>query len=213
MSTIQKAVVCDLCFSIVLSQRNSRNCQSKMELFMKWFYILAFISLVKSQTQRQIDNNPNDFRMFENFGLTKNVYINETKIVEKVQEIRRNLQHLKSVITNYKNKTETLQKLKHFKMFKTEDFTQINEWFQEFPTVKDWEGAAAGLTKLLITYDVDLPSLNANKTIEYVESSGIQRRFGSFESLSSADFGVLAMQCKERKQYGQAIHFLRESFR
>ena len=69
--------------SIVLSQKYSNmSVISKME-FIKHLTIFTLISFVNSQTQRQIDNNPNDFRMFENFGLTKNVYINETKIIEK----------------------------------------------------------------------------------------------------------------------------------
>ena len=140
---------------------------SKME-FIKHLTIFTLISFVNSQTQRQIDNNPNDFRMFENFGLTKNVYINETKIMEKVLDIRGNLQKMKLLITNYKNKTGSLETLKDIKIATNEDFAQIDELYQDFPTVSDWEGAAAGLTKLLITYGINLPKISANRTIGQV---------------------------------------------
>ena len=37
------------------------------------------------QTKRDIENNPNDFHMFENFELTKSLYVNETKIMIKLK--------------------------------------------------------------------------------------------------------------------------------
>ena len=46
---------------------------------------------VCGQTAREIANNPNNFHMFENFGLTKSLYTNETKIVLKLTELRANL--------------------------------------------------------------------------------------------------------------------------
>ena len=84
--------------------------KSKMLLANLLYFIL--LGLSNAQTKRQIDNNPNDFRMFENFELTRKVYINETKIVEKVQQIKVHLLKLKKIIEEYKNKTISFVDLK-----------------------------------------------------------------------------------------------------
>ena len=74
------------------------------------------IGFSDAQTKRQIDNNPNDFRLFENFELTRKVYINETKIVEKVQQIKVHLLKLKKIIEEYKNKTISFMDLQSSKL-------------------------------------------------------------------------------------------------
>ena len=88
--------------------------KSKMLLANLLYFIL--LGLSNAQTKRQIDNNPNDFRMFENFELTRKVYINETKIVEKVQQIKVHLLKLKKIIEEYKNKTISFVDLKGSKL-------------------------------------------------------------------------------------------------
>ena len=60
-------------------------------------WILTFFVLIctpffaNGQTARDIANNPNNFHMFENFELTKALYVNETKILRKLKELRENL--------------------------------------------------------------------------------------------------------------------------
>ena len=88
--------------------------KSKMLLANLLYFIL--LGLSNAQTKRQIDNNPNDFRMFENFELTRKVYINETKIVEKVQQIKVHLLKLKKIIEEYKNKTISFMDLQSSKL-------------------------------------------------------------------------------------------------
>jgi DNA-binding winged helix-turn-helix (wHTH) protein len=54
---------------------------------------------VCGQTAREIANNPNNFHMFENFELTKSLYTNETKIVNKLMELRANLVKKQKILT------------------------------------------------------------------------------------------------------------------
>ena len=63
---------------------------SKMRLSIL-FVLVRAPYFVCGQTAREIANNPNNFHMFENFGLTKSLYTNETKIVKKLTELRANL--------------------------------------------------------------------------------------------------------------------------
>ena len=108
-------------------------------------------------------NIPNSFHMFENFELTKKVYINETKIVKHLQELKQNLLRRKQIIDNLIDFTKKCQDVHHpieaFNIMKlvTVNFTQLqwemkgvkpntefmNEFpnlSQDFPTTKDWEG-------------------------------------------------------------------------
>ena len=55
------------------------------------FVLICAPYFVCGQTAREIANNPNNFHMFENFELTKSLYANETKIVNKLKELRANL--------------------------------------------------------------------------------------------------------------------------
>ena len=113
--------------------------QSNRKMYLeKFLYFSIFIGFTHAQTQRQIDNNPNDFRMFENFELTRKVYINETKIVEKVQEIKVHLKKLKRLIEEYKNKSISLSDLQS--VFKHDidanDIADVKAWHEEFPTIR-----------------------------------------------------------------------------
>ena len=56
-----------------------------------FFMLICAPTLIQSQTAREIANNPNNFHMFENFELTRALYINETKILRKLKELRENL--------------------------------------------------------------------------------------------------------------------------
>ena len=68
--------------------------------------ILFFLSFVKCQTYNEIQNNPNNFHMFENFELTKVVYINESKLLNILKKIHENLaerkKHLNKLMENQK---------------------------------------------------------------------------------------------------------------
>ena len=56
-----------------------------------FFMLICAPTLIQSQTAREIANNPNNFHMFENFELTRTLYVNETKIMRKLKELRENL--------------------------------------------------------------------------------------------------------------------------
>ena len=63
------------------------------------FVLICAPYFVCGQTAREIANNPNNFHMFENFELTKSLYTNETKIVNKLTELRANLVEKQSILT------------------------------------------------------------------------------------------------------------------
>ena len=118
-------------------------------------FLLFYLSFAKCQTQRDIDNNPNDFHMFENFELTKKVYINETKIVEKLQALKDNLVRRKQVIDKFivHHPTEANNLIKLVASNLTRLRNELNsleskeklirdlpELSNDFPTMKDWDG-------------------------------------------------------------------------
>ena len=174
------------------------------------------IGFSDAQTKRQIDNNPNDFRLFENFELTRKVYINETRIVEKVQQIKAHLLKLKQIIEEYKNKTISFTDLKGSQLksnIDPTDLVNVQAWQEEFPTIMDWDGASGGLAKLLISYQVNLKKLSQNQTIEYLDENRLTKSFQCYESINSMDYGTFATKSMSRQHYGQAVHFLKEAFR
>ena len=63
------------------------------------FVLICAPYFVCGQTAREIANNPNNFHMFENFELTKSLYNNETKIVNKLRELRANLVKKQKILT------------------------------------------------------------------------------------------------------------------
>ena len=71
---------------------------SKMRLPIS-FVLICAPYFVCGQTAREIANNPNNFHMFENFELTKSLYTNETKIVNKLTELRANLVKKQNILT------------------------------------------------------------------------------------------------------------------
>ena len=67
-------------------------CEKRLKMRLSILFVLICAPyFVCGQTAREIANNPNNFHMFENFGLTKILYTNETKIVNKLTELRANL--------------------------------------------------------------------------------------------------------------------------
>ena len=125
--------------------------------------ILFFLSFVKCQTQRDVQNNPNDFHMFENFEMTKKVYINETKMVKKLQDLKENLVRRKQVIDKFIDFNKKFQDVHHpieaYNLMKlvTLNLTRLQtelksleskekliqdlpELAKDFPTLKDWDG-------------------------------------------------------------------------
>ena len=55
------------------------------------FILIWLPCFINGQTADEIANNPNNFHLFENFELTRALYINETKIIRRLQELRENL--------------------------------------------------------------------------------------------------------------------------
>ena len=50
------------------------------------------------------DNNPFDFRMFENFGLTKEVFIKEHEMVQQLKNLRGQLEEELKMVQSAVNK-------------------------------------------------------------------------------------------------------------
>ena len=63
----------------------------KMLVLPIFFVLICAPTLIQGQTAREMANNPNNFHMFENFELTRALYVNETKILRKLKELRENL--------------------------------------------------------------------------------------------------------------------------
>ena len=101
--------------------------------------------------------------MFENFEMTKKVYINETKIVKHLQELKQNLLQRKQIIDSLIDANKKCKDVHHpieaFNIMKlvTVNFTQLQmemrglkpkekimqefpNLSKDFPTTKDWEG-------------------------------------------------------------------------
>ena len=76
-----------------------------------------------------------------------------------------------------------------------------------------FSGAAAGITKLQQTYQLNLKELSENGLIQYTDSNGQKRSFASQERLTSVDFSTLAFKAKMNKDYATSIIFLREALR
>ena len=75
--------------------------------FLAIFLVITFFEQsVICQTKEEIQNNPNDFFMFENFDLIRSVYINETKIIKKIKELRQNLLERRNNVRNILKETE-----------------------------------------------------------------------------------------------------------
>ena len=108
--------------------------------------LLVAQNSVNCQTKDEIENNPNNFHMFENFEMTREVYIKEAILIPKILAIQNMLEKRKKNIQNYldSRKSRTLcefsLKLKEFRnnndiQKETIDLTQ------DFPQVVDYEGA------------------------------------------------------------------------
>ena len=116
------------------------------------FCICVFVywpKLSDGQSKEELENDPNNFHMFENFELTKAVYKNETKIVEKLKEMKENLFLRKALIEKLlkENKyeaifqsSEALQQLKSTLVFTKSCFTLVNDITYDFPNMLDYGG-------------------------------------------------------------------------
>merc|ERR1711976_697358 len=196
------------------------------------FVIICAPSLISGQTQDEIANNPNNFHLFENFELTRALYINETKIVRRLQELRENLIERKKNVQklldltrekstcdnpaealNFVNKIpnviKTMEKLTPVKSF----FKEMNDLAQEFPTEQYHKGAVGAIVIVQFAYEIDLTELSENRRIKYVNSDGENIIIDNFEQLTSVDFAGFAQKAMERRLYHVAIDFARESLR
>ena len=117
------------------------------------FVLICAPYFVCGQTAREIANNPNNFHMFENFELTKSLYTNETKIVNKLTELRANLVKKQKILTkllenSFENGSDYYKSLlqvtilalnKKLKPVKSVS-ADINDLSEELPNVNDYAG-------------------------------------------------------------------------
>ena len=117
------------------------------------FVLICAPYFVCGQTAREIANNPNNFHMFENFGLTKSLYTNETKIVNKLTELRANLVKKQSILTkllenSFENRSDYYKSLlqetilaltKKLKPVKSVS-ADISDLSEELPNTMDYGG-------------------------------------------------------------------------
>ncbi len=148
---------------------------------------------------KTLSENPNDFHMFENFALTKDVYINETELVSKLLQIKL---HLLRRLEFLKNPTWKAQP-PSFQWSKT----SLNELTRDFPLSMDYTGAMKGLVKLQFAYNINLKDFMHKKIISYQNSDGGQVTIPCHETLKSSDFYNLAKLSQEMSLYSVAIDF------
>ena len=117
------------------------------------FVLICAPYFVCGQTAREIANNPNNFHMFENFELTKSLYTNETKIVNKLTELRANLVEKQSILTkllenSFENRSDYYKSLlqvtilaltKKLKPVKSIS-ADISDLSKELPNIDDYAG-------------------------------------------------------------------------
>ena len=125
---------------------------SKMRLPIS-FVLICAPYFVCGQTAREIANNPNNFHMFENFELTKSLYTNETKIVNKLTELRANLVKKQNILTkllenSFENRSDYYKSLlqvtilaltKKLKPVKSVS-ADISDLSKELPNIDDYAG-------------------------------------------------------------------------
>ena len=117
------------------------------------FVLICAPYFVSGQTAREIANNPNNFHMFENFELTKSLYTNETKIVNKLTELRANLVKKQSILTkllenSFENRSDYYKSLLNVTILAlTKKLTpvksvsaDINNLSEELPNDNDYAG-------------------------------------------------------------------------
>ena len=117
------------------------------------FVLICAPYFVCGQTAREIANNPNNFHMFENFELTKSLYTNETKIVNKLTELRANLVKKQKILTkllenSFENGSDYYKSLLQVTILAlTKKLTpvksvsaDIHNLSEELPNLNDYEG-------------------------------------------------------------------------
>lgn len=130
-------------------------------------YSLLFLPLIHGQNQRQRENNPNNFELFENFELTKKIYLNETKLVTQLKHLRENLVQRQKLVRQILNLQKDCDNIDHpvegFQLLKNvalelpklhqefqslkpiqSYYDQMHQLAQEFPTRNDYNGASKG---------------------------------------------------------------------
>ena len=78
--------------------------------------------------------------MFENFELTKKVYINETKMVKTLQDLKENLVRRQQVIEKFTLNLTRLQSDLKSLGSKEKLIQDLPELTTNFPTLQDWDG-------------------------------------------------------------------------
>ena len=110
-------------------------------ILQKLLVLINILYLTHGQTTREMANDPNEFHMFENFEMTKSLYINETKIVRKLKTLRKRLmerQHsLKTLVKSTKSPyNDLLSQEKNSKQVRAYAFSEMNNLTEDFPNDK-----------------------------------------------------------------------------
>ena len=110
--------------------------------------IIAFIlnfNSTKSQTLDELNNNPYNYHMFENFEMCKEVYKMESlELVPKIQLIRNILEQRKDLIGKYLESKENIYVKNLLKESEVWEQGIKEAKKTHFPTDQDHEGALSG---------------------------------------------------------------------
>jgi hypothetical protein len=210
-----------------------------MKMWAVLLSMLYLLSIVNGQSERDIANNPYDFHLFENFEVTKIVYQQEFKLIEKLQEIRNILVQRQEKIRKYLdlaknshkdsnsvdhpieafglvqrvtlNLTELQMDLKQLKPVR-KSLSELNETIKDFPTNQDYDGALKGIVRLQIAYQLNLTALSDKGRVEYKDVHGQTVGFDCYEKLDILDYAAFADKAVRQFRYDTAVAFLREAF-
>ncbi len=185
-----------------------------MFLFELIFCSVYLLGVVNGQTADEIANNPNNFHMFENFVHTKNVYVNETKIVSKLKAVQEILLQRKKLVQDLLEskklkKLELASKSEEIRHIKS----QLEAWQEGFPGQLDFQGALGGLVRLQFAYEFNLKTLTKHGIVKYKDFNGFTRQFNCHERLSGSDYVTMGLRASEIYTVGTAMDFLKEGLR
>lgn len=182
--------------------------------------LLFFLALksTKALVKHNDADSPFDFQMFENFELTKNVYVREAQIVAALRQIHSDLEDTKSTIKRVLTSAgarEVQDRMNELNTNYKRSLEQMQSWTAEdFPTFKDYAGALGGLIRLQFAYKWNLTELSENGNLQFSNvENGQDLSFGTFERLVPSDLAPLAQEAANKNYLSIAIDFAKEALR
>ncbi len=204
--------------------------------FVLIFLIMVCSPFVRAQSEKERQNNPNNFYMFEHAELTKDVFKKELRIIQKLESIRGVIVAKKKAIENYltmlKPKAERpkildhpvdafllvkrlavhLKGLKLLPDFKT-DLSEIKDMtLKDFPNMRDFEGAVKGMARLQNAYRLNLTALTDRRVMAFVDSRGREVEYKCHERLTSIDLATMGANALETKFYSTSVDFVKAAY-